>query len=510
MPNYSKKFKHIIPRFILIALGTSLFFFLFQWVFIIQFHLLDLKEEIFGIWVPIALPLVTLLIWMRRHNRIVRFKKDGGDAPGLMFVLEWLTIIAMLVILNNYLKTATGKYIEISNIEEIGKNKAKYIKFNEIEVDKRYGNVVSDFSRSGKYNQNLNFDIYFVFPIKPVVIENDYKYKYWCGIKYHEQVKSSLSDSQKENEYNIFYSKSANEFMEFDFRSPDYYEILGNSSDRDFFIEAAKKMENTANNIVILEPQKGFYKNINGHKFVWIFGSFGIGLFVISFALTFLKHDEKEHELQLMGFRPKTDDLIDTLNFLVPRGGHFVTSIIIDLNIFVFIFLAFEGVHIIHPKAIDLLEWGGNRRAEILDGQWWRLITNTFMHAGIMHLLLNIYGLVIAALFIEPVYGRVKFSILYLLSGIFASLASVYWFENTVSVGASGAIFGLYGALLGLLLTNLFEGDSKKSILIFVGPYVGLNLLFGFGSGIDNAAHIGGLIAGFILGLILFFIGKRK
>ncbi len=131
-----------------------------------------------------------------------------------------------------------------------------------------------------------------------------------------------------------------------------------------------------------------------------------------------------------------------------------------------------------------------------------------FLHGGIMHLFLNIYGLVIAALFVEPIFGRTKYFMLYFISGICGSLASIYWYENTISVGASGAIFGLYGAILGLLLTNAFEG-GKKGILLFIGPYVGINLLFGLTGGIDNAAHIGGLISGAIFGIILY-LSKNK
>lgn len=127
-----------------------------------------------------------------------------------------------------------------------------------------------------------------------------------------------------------------------------------------------------------------------------------------------------------------------------------------------------------------------------------------FLHGGFMHLFLNISGLVIAAICIEPILGRIKYFILYLLTGLCGSLASILWYPNTVSVGASGAIFGLYGAILGLLLTNAFPTGIKRGIRMMIGVYVASNLLWGLTGGIDNAAHIGGLLSGAVIGIMLY------
>jgi rhomboid protease GluP len=83
------------------------------------------------------------------------------------------------------------------------------------------------------------------------------------------------------------------------------------------------------------------------------------------------------------------------------------------------------------------------------------------------------------------------------------------WHENTSSVGASGAIFGLYGAILALLLTDAFGKGNKKGILIFIGVYVVVNLAWGLTGGIDNAAHIGGLVSGALIGPLLYQFSKE-
>jgi membrane associated rhomboid family serine protease len=121
-----------------------------------------------------------------------------------------------------------------------------------------------------------------------------------------------------------------------------------------------------------------------------------------------------------------------------------------------------------------------------------------------MHLVFNMYGLLFVGIFLEPLLGRIKHLIAYLMTGILASCASIWWFDATVSVGASGAIFGLYGVFLALLLTKVYPPDFSKAFLASISIFIGYNLLMGLGGGIDNAAHIGGLLSGFALGLILY------
>jgi rhomboid protease GluP len=113
------------------------------------------------------------------------------------------------------------------------------------------------------------------------------------------------------------------------------------------------------------------------------------------------------------------------------------------------------------------------------------------------------YGLLFVGIFLEPLLGKKKFIMVYLFTGIFASLTSIWWYEATVSVGASGAIFGLYGLFLALLLTKVFPSDFGKAFLTSTLVFIGFNLLMGFTGGIDNAAHIGGLLSGFTIGLFL-------
>ncbi len=185
---------------------------------------------------------------------------------------------------------------------------------------------------------------------------------------------------------------------------------------------------------------------------------------------------------------------------ITPTKGYFITPILIIMNVLVFLAMAITGVHLILPSHESLLLWGANFRPMTIDGQSWRLISNTFLHIGIFHLLMNMYALFYIGVLLEPFLGKARFLTAYLLSGLAGSLASLYWNELTISAGASGAIFGMYGLFLALLSTKLIEKSARKSLLISIGVFVVYNLANGVKPGIDNAAHIGGLLSGLTIG----------
>ena len=166
--------------------------------------------------------------------------------------------------------------------------------------------------------------------------------------------------------------------------------------------------------------------------------------------------------------------------------------------------MAISGVSLIEPDSQDLLNWGANLRGATLSGQWWRLFTNTFIHIGFLHLLLNMYALLYIGVLLEPYLGKLKFATAYLFTGIIASLTSCYWHPVTISAGASGAIFGMYGVFLAMLTTNFIPKALRKPLLTSIGVFVAFNLMNGVKAGIDNAAHIGGLISGLAIGYIYY------
>ena len=127
----------------------------------------------------------------------------------------------------------------------------------------------------------------------------------------------------------------------------------------------------------------------------------------------------------------------------IPRREFFATPLLIDISVVVFVLMVVSGVHFMEPTGEDLVAWGGNWRGATLAGEWWRLLTCCFVHIGIVHLLFNMYALLMVGIHLEPLLGRSRVLGLYVITGVFASVASLWWHDNTVSAGASGAIFGL-------------------------------------------------------------------
>lgn len=181
---------------------------------------------------------------------------------------------------------------------------------------------------------------------------------------------------------------------------------------------------------------------------------------------------------------------------------------LVALNVGVWVATVVAGLSPAQPDAADLLRWGGNSAwAVIEEMQWWRLLTSTVLHSGIVHLAMNMVGLWSVGLLLNRMVGNTAFLGLYLLCGLAGAAASLHFAAQTaVSVGASGAVFGVATALLVLVRRERarLPPALSRQILSSQTVFLGYSLLQGFTRpGIDNAAHVGGLCAGAVLGLVL-------
>ena len=141
----------------------------------------------------------------------------------------------------------------------------------------------------------------------------------------------------------------------------------------------------------------------------------------------------------------------------------------------------------------------------IASGEYWRLFTAMFLHVGIMHLLVNAFGLLIFGRMVEGIYGHVSFAIIYVLAGLSGSVASYLMSPMTTGAGASGAILGVLGAFAAFFLARRdVLGDMGRQTFLGLGILAAISVLYGFSTpGIDNWAHMGGLVAGFAVGMAI-------
>jgi membrane associated rhomboid family serine protease len=182
----------------------------------------------------------------------------------------------------------------------------------------------------------------------------------------------------------------------------------------------------------------------------------------------------------------------------IGSGPPYVTYTILAINIGVWVLMSLVGLFMGWSQSQQLYYFGAKVNVLIAQGEYWRLLTPMFLHVGLAHLFFNSYALYIYGPAVERLFGRIKFILVYLVSGLVGSLLS-YLLSPNNAAGASGAIFGLMGSLLYFRKEkrNLFQRVFGPGLLMIIG----INLLYGFiQPGIDNWGHIGGLVGGFLMG----------
>ena len=203
------------------------------------------------------------------------------------------------------------------------------------------------------------------------------------------------------------------------------------------------------------------------------------------------------------------------LGSLRPSRTFWATPALLALNGLVFLLMiTLGGVSAADPSGPDLISWGSNKSGLTLPGQPWRLLSSLFIHAGTSHLLINMLSLWLLGLLVEPRVGPGRLLLSYLICGVGGALVSLWYHAQGVnSVGASGAIFGLYGVQLALLLGRAVQlnKSDRRAMLALVTYLVLSNLLSGLSGRTDNAAHVGGLLSGLLLaGPVLVVELKRR
>lgn len=186
-------------------------------------------------------------------------------------------------------------------------------------------------------------------------------------------------------------------------------------------------------------------------------------------------------------------------------SGMGFAQLLVGINVAVFVAMVLNGISVMDPGGETLVRWGANWGRLTMTGQWWRLITYMFLHIGIVHLAFNMWCLWDFGAACESLFGTWTFGAVYVVSGVAGGIASLAWNPNGVSAGASGAIFGLVGALAASFYVGEFSIPQTfirarlRSLLLFVG----YNLILGLLGQVDNAAHIGGLITGLAFGVLI-------
>lgn len=218
---------------------------------------------------------------------------------------------------------------------------------------------------------------------------------------------------------------------------------------------------------------------------------------------------EEEKEAAINHYKYRLSDILYKKNKkmkdLFSFGKPFFTYVLLVMNLLMFVFLEINGGS---TNVETLITLGAKYNPSMIAGEWWRLMSSMFLHIGFLHLAMNMLALYYLGTAVERIYGSSRFLVIYFLAGIAGSLTS-FTFSMNVSAGASGAIFGLFGALLffGIIHKKVFFQTIGRNIITIVA----INIMIGFVvPQIDIGAHLGGLIAGFIASAIVYLPQGKK
>src|SRR5699024_9817718 len=197
----------------------------------------------------------------------------------------------------------------------------------------------------------------------------------------------------------------------------------------------------------------------------------------------------------------KKQRMQNTFSFVKPK----LSFLLLYINVIAFFLLEFNGGS---TNVETLIQFGAKYNPAIIDGEWWRIVTSMFIHIGIFHLIMNMIALYYLGTVVERIYGSLRFIYIYFFAGILGGMTS-FAFNISIAAGASGAIFGLFGALLFFGTTNrdLFKQTMGKNLILILLINLALGLLI---PQIDMGAHLGGLIGGYIASAIVFVPQQRR
>ena len=183
-----------------------------------------------------------------------------------------------------------------------------------------------------------------------------------------------------------------------------------------------------------------------------------------------------------------------------------ITYTLIAINVIVYIFTALFSRDMVDMDMQILVDMGAlYGPLTVFKGEWWRLFTAMFLHGGMTHILMNMFSLYLIGRGMEMYFNAKSYLIIYLFSGLLGGLASLYMHPNSVGIGASGAIFGVFGALAGFFLAHRDRIQThSKAFMKDFAVILGINLVLGLSiPSIDVSAHIGGLIVGLVGGFVI-------
>ncbi len=508
-----KLLKIFLP-FVTISFGFVGLYTFLHWLIINKLDLIQPKEMIVNFGIPIAISGLLVLFYFRRRIKLLKISEKSLD---VYTYISWIFFTIPVITGQFYLENQQGKLTKIDKPSQIDfKNQTLFYSIDNVLTLNKAGGFWVTRTNADIHGNDILINCFFACPLVDTIPSSYYdsgKFKTWIGVKFWKEFSNRLFDDKEKQkrEINKFINSCIPKYENYKYQT-DYLRNLKYSDERDDYYSAIKNTNIQADKkeLLILKEEKGTYETRTGSSLNWLLGTL-ISENLIWFLFIFFPQLNMT-ELRKLGTTKekvkRRKEFKELLFLFTPSKDYWATPIILDLNILISIIMIFLGVGIIEPRGNELIQWGANFKPLTTDGQWWRLLSSVFIHAGLIHLAYNMFALFFIGPFLESSIGSKKFMIIYLLTGMIASFTSLTFHDSTISVGASGAIFGMYGLTAALMLLKYLNKNLTAMLWVSVAIFIGLNLIMGLSAGIDMAAHLGGLISGFIIGLTYFPVKK--
>ena len=473
-----------------------------------------LDEQWTLFYLPMALPGIPLYLWLYPKLKRGVVAAPGKDAGFGLLVFAWLSTMTFVLVTQNWFARASEHLDHASTVDDLhAVPDLSCVELAEYEVPLHQGQWNQHVHVTGKRAQTLKYDLFFVVPIGKDEADTVGIPAAWLVRTFHESLPSSSSEAEKEKAWSALVASARAQLDSGILSHTSYLRNEKRSEYRSYFLEAITSSHRSDPDgpVLLLSAHHEPFDRSSGKMVLYAVLAFLGGGLLWFIVLLFLRIDREsiDHRVSVVGEAGSAWSRF--VDVAVPRRGLFITRILVWVNVLVFLALVVAGAGFMSLRTSLLVEWGANNGPLVLQGGYERLLVSTFLHGSIIHLVMNMGGLVLAGFILEPVLGRWTSLLVYLICGVAASIASIWWEPDHISVGASGAIFGLYGIVLALGFFSRrklpdMTGYGVVSAMVALGRVVG-----GLLSPVtDNAAHLGGLVGGFVLGIVLSILGRFR
>lgn len=517
------KLRRIILPFCFTAFLYAVVYTFLNWSLIIRNRMFSFSPAFLSGELAFILAWIPVLIWMRPRIALLEIRQLNRYY--FLFFYQLLATVLLMYCVRYtqpllYLKV--HGYRQLASVEEVEKyTGTDYFSIRSYFLDTSIHPALRTVYQDDTSADSADLAIYICSPMyKNAKDTAAHLADYWLGIEYKKKISNKINEESVPFLLKDFDAICQLQFQKDISKKIGYYEKIDDKSLlSEAFDDAADKaaLDVTGADRFIFIPHQRLYGLVLAVAWLKAGAAFVISIALWMLAVFFIpfKQVVQENDVNADDYLPypeKERIVGKFFSFLYPKNDYVVTPWLVYGNALMFVAMLFSFTGFFSFPAYILYNYGGNLGYMTIHGHaYWRLLTFGFEHQGIVHFVSNMFFLVIIGMHLEPVIGKWKMLLLYFISLIMSGLVSAYYNWNIIAVGASGAIMGLFGAFYVLVLTRSTHQKISALFIWSLGVYTVIDFFLGFRYvGIDNAAHLGGLVTGIILGFVFMPLVRKK